>query len=63
VLQNAEINNSTQVVNVGKEQNLDTAINELLKDTGVVQGFENISVSGRIPIGDRRVKGLWCWEQ
>jgi hypothetical protein len=63
VLQNTKIDDSAQVVNVGKEENLDATLNELLEDTGVVKRFKDISMSGRIPIRDRRVEGLWCWEQ
>jgi hypothetical protein len=63
VLQDAEINNSTQVVNVGKEENLDTSLNELIKDTRVIQRLEDVSVSGRVPIRDGRIVGLWCWKQ
>lgn len=51
VLEDAQIDNSSQVVNVGKEDNLDTTGNQLIEDARVVQGLENISVSGWVPIG------------
>ena len=63
VLQDAEINNGAQVVDIGKEEDLDASLNKLLKNTRVVERFEDISVSRRIPIRDGRFERLWCWEQ
>jgi len=63
MLENSEIYNSAQVVNVGKEDNLNTSLNELVKNARVVQRFEDISVSGRVPIGDRRFEGFWCRQE
>lgn len=58
VLQDAQIDNGAQVVNVGQEDDLDTTLNELVEDSRVVQGLEDITVSGRIPVRDGRVEAL-----
>lgn len=63
VLENAEINNGAEVVSVGKEDDLDATVDELVKNTRVVEGLENVTVSGRIPVMESRVKGLGDWEE
>ncbi len=60
VLEDSEINNSAQVVDVGKEDNLNTSLDELVQNARVIQGFEDISVSGWVPIRDGRFEGFWC---
>jgi hypothetical protein len=63
VLKNAQINNGTEVVGVGKEENLNTALKKLVKNSGVVEGLENVTVTGRVPVGDLGVEALGCGEQ
>jgi len=60
VLQNAEIDNGTQVIGVGQEDDLDTALKELVKNARVVERFEDISVAWWVPVGKLGVVGLWC---
>lgn len=62
VLENLEINDSAEVVSVGKEDNLDTASKKLVEDAGVVEGLENVTVSGGVPVGKLGAGGLWCGE-
>jgi len=63
VLQDAKINDSTQVINVGEEDNLNSTLKELVEDARVVQGFEDIAVSWRVPVRDGRLEGLRCGEE
>jgi len=56
VLQNTEIDNGTQVVSVRQENNLNTTLKQLVKDARVIERLEDVTVSGRIPVVDRRVK-------
>lgn len=58
VLQNAQVDNGTQVVNIGQENNLNAALNQLVENTRVVQRLENVTVAGRVPLGDGRVEVL-----
>lgn len=58
VLENVEVNNGTKVVSVGKEDNLDTTLKELVEDARVVEGLEDVTVSGRVPVGDLRAGAL-----
>ena len=60
VLEDVHVDNSTEVVGVGEEDDLDTAVNELVKDTRVVQRLEHVTVSGRVPVGALRVERLGC---
>lgn len=63
VLQDAEIDDSAQVVNVAQEEVLLATADKLVKDTRVLQGLENVSVSGRIPVTDRGIVILWHREK
>lgn len=63
VLKNAQINNGTKVVGVGKEENLNTTLKKLVKNSGVVERLENVTVTRRVPIGDLRIKALGCGKQ
>lgn len=63
VLKNAEIDDSTQVVSVGQEDVLDTTLEELVQGTGVVQGLENVTVTGRVPVLQGGVEGLGGGEE
>lgn len=58
VLQDTEIDNSTQVISVGEEDDLNTALQQLVEDTGVVQRLEDVTVAGRIPVLQGSVKAL-----
>lgn len=63
VLQDAEINHGTEVVGVGQEDVLDTTLDQLVESAGVVQGLENVTVSGRVPILEGRVEALGGGEE
>lgn len=63
VLKNAQIDNGTEVVSVGKEENLDATLKKLVKNSGVVKGLENVTVTGRVPVGDLGVEALGCRKQ
>jgi hypothetical protein len=54
VLEDAEIDDSTQVVYVGQEDDLDASVEELLENTRVVQRLENITVTRGVPLVDGR---------
>lgn len=56
VLEDAQVNDGAQVVDVGQEDDLDAALQQLVEDARVVQGLENVTVSGRVPLGDGRVE-------
>lgn len=58
VLQDAQINNSAQVVNVGQENNLNTTLQQLVQDSRVIQGLEDITVSRGVPLVNWRVEAL-----
>jgi hypothetical protein len=63
VLKNAQINNGTKVVSVGKEEDFNTTLKKLVKNSGVVEGLENVTVTGRVPVGDLGVEALGCGKQ
>lgn len=50
-LQDAEIDNGTQVVNVGNENVFLAGIDELVEQTRVAERVKDVSVSGRVPLG------------
>jgi hypothetical protein len=58
VLQDAEIDHGAEVVGVGQEDVLDAPFNQLVESTGVVQGLENVTVSGGVPVLEGRVEAL-----
>lgn len=58
VFENAEIHNSTKVINVGDEDDLLALGNELVQNAGVVQRLKQISVSGGIPGIDSVIEAL-----
>lgn len=58
VLQDAQINDTAQVVNIGQEDNLNTTLEQLVEDTRVVEGLENVTVAGRVPLRDGGVEVL-----
>jgi hypothetical protein len=53
VLEDAEIDDSAQVVDVGQEDDLNASLKELVENARVVQRLENITVTRRIPLVDR----------
>lgn len=63
MLENVEINNGVEVVSVGKEDDFDVMVDELVKNIRVVEGFENVIVFGRILVMESRVKGFGDWEE
>jgi hypothetical protein len=63
VLKNAQINDGTKVVSVGKEENLNTTLKKLVENSGVVKRLENVTVTRWVPVGDLRVEALGCGEQ
>jgi hypothetical protein len=63
VLQNAWVDGSSQVVNVGQEEVLNTVLEEPIESSRVVERLENVTVSWWVPVGDWRIKGLWNWEE
>lgn len=52
VLEDAEIDNGTQVVGVGEEDVLDTAVHEFVDHASVVERLENITVARGVPVGN-----------
>lgn len=63
VLENAEIDNGSQVVGVGQEDDLHTTFQELVEDAGVVERLEHVTVSRRVPVGDLGVVVLGSGEE
>ena len=58
VVEDVEVNNGTQVVGVGEENNLDTSLEELVEDAGVVHRLEHVTVPWWVPIGNVRLGRL-----
>ena len=50
VLQDAEIDHGTEVVGVGQENVLDATLDQLVESAGVVEGLEDVTVTGRVPV-------------
>ena len=50
VLQDAQVDDGTEVVGVGEEKDFDAALDELVEDAGVVKRLEDVSVSRRVPV-------------
>jgi len=63
VLENVEVNDSAEVVSVGEEDNLNTTLEELVEDARVVERLKDVTVSGRVPVGDLRVGVLGSGEE
>lgn len=63
VLQDAQVDNSAQVVHIGQEDDLDTTLQQLVQNARVVERLENVTVAGRVPFVDWRVKGLGDGEE
>ena len=63
VLQDPEVHDGTQVVRVGQEDVLDTALEELVEGTGVVEGLEHVTVTGRVPVLQGSVEALGGGQQ
>lgn len=55
VLKDTEIDNGTQVVHVGEEDDLNALLEELVEDARVVEGLENVTVARRVPLANGRV--------
>jgi hypothetical protein len=54
VLQDLEIDHGTEVVRVGEEDYLNTPLDQFVENARVVQRLENVTVTGRVPVGDLR---------
>lgn len=54
VLEDVQVDNSAKVVSVGKEDNLNAALEQLVEGAGVVERLEDVTVAGRVPVGDLR---------
>lgn len=63
VLEDVEVDNSAEVVSVGEEDNLNTALEELVEGAGVVERLEDVTVAGRVPVRDLRVGALGSGEE
>jgi len=58
VLEDVEVNDGAKVVSVGEEDDLNTTLEELVESARVVQRLEDVTVAGRVPVGDLRVGAL-----
>jgi hypothetical protein len=58
VLEDVKVNDGAEVVGVGKEDNLNTALEELVESARVDERLEDVTVTGRVPVGDLRVGAL-----
>ena len=58
VLKDAQVNNGAKVISVGEEDDLNTAVDELVENAGVVERLEDVTVSRRVPVVERRVERL-----
>ena len=54
VLQDAQVHDGAEVVDVGQEEDLHPALDQLVEDARVVQRLEDVAVPGRIPVRDGR---------
>ena len=63
VLQDTEVHDGTQVVRVGQEDILDTALKELVEGAGVVERLEHVTVTGRVPVLQGSVEALGGGQQ
>ena len=63
VLENVEIDDGTQVVGVGEEDNFDTTLEQFVEDARVVERLEHVTVSWWVPVGDLRVGRLGSGEK
>jgi len=62
-LHDVEVHDGTQVVDVGDEDVLLSSRNELLEETRVVQGIEDVTVSRWVPVGLVTFGLLRTWEK
>lgn len=63
VLQDSQVNNGSQVIDVGQEDDLDATLQELVEDSRVVERLENITVARGVPLGNGRVRVLGDWQK
>lgn len=63
VLEDAEIDDGAKVVGVGEEDDLNATLDKLVENARVVERFENVTVAGRVPVMEGRVKGLGDGEE
>ena len=63
VLEDVQVDNSAEVVSVGEEDDLNTALEELVEGAGVDERLEDVTVTGRVPVGDLRVGALGCGKE
>lgn len=52
MLEDAKVDHGAQVVDVGKEDDLDTSLEKLVENARVVEGLENVTVSRGVPLVD-----------
>lgn len=63
VLQDSQVNNGSQVIDVGQEDDLNATLQELVEDSRVVERLENITVARGVPLGNGRVRVLGDWQK
>lgn len=63
VLEDAHVDDSTQVVGVGKEDDLDTAVEQLVEGARVHERLEDVSVARGVPVTDGGVVALGRWKK
>ena len=63
VPENAQIDNSTQIVDITEEEVLNAAANKLVQDTRVLERLEDVTVARWVPIGNGRVGVLGNGEE
>ena len=59
VLQDAEVDDGTEVVGVREEDDFDAPVDELVKYAGIVERLEDVTVAWRVPVFDLGVGVLW----
>lgn len=59
VLQDTQINIGTQVIDVGDEDMLLASRDELVEQSRVLEGIEDITVAGRVPLTLVASRGAW----
>lgn len=57
------LRSTTEVVRVGQKEDLNAALDKLVKDTGVVERLKKVNLSWWVLVGHLWVGCLWCWEK
>ena len=63
MLEDPQINDGTQVVSVGEEDNFDSTLEQLVKRSRVVERLKDITVARGVPVANRRVGALGSREE